>query len=985
MFKSALILNVFLPLLAFARITVDINSGDPASPFPRFRPYANSTETLYNLSTRTPVGVSHAEMEKSIREAYRIMMNRAEKKGGSLGGVDYIHFRSSPECSEGDGYAMLAAAAMADKTTFDGLWLRVHDYAMNKVKRYNDCEQNSPDYRYSELPGWTNKAGDNSAADGDFDIALALLTACRQWGEFMGIDDGCGNPISYKQAAIDFITALTDTFTYTFGLYSGDIGLDGYFKGGDTWQELTAWATDTVTSGLPKPPQNQGPTKQHADYMAPAYFNQFAEFLAGIDSATYAWNIRQFRRAAAASDWLMGKLLDNPADVPFAGDVELSAENRPTFTAFSDAEDFRLAWRTILNYLWHGNPASTWNPVTHQAVAGSQNSFERDIGIRYANFLWDTRQNPWNNSCETVSNSTSSYWGPSVLKYRYSLTGEPTATFMMNWVPGTGSPSAVASQNFDLMAELYRQCEIEYDVETADTGYLTATPQYFHGWFRLLGMLVLSGNYTAPLQIRPEADMKVYCDVDKTFAHPGDEITYTLTYRNFGSVDADGVALTDTVPVGLSYSSCSGNGTFDQPSRTVTWDIGTVPGFKTATGISPTTGSVTLKVVAGNAAPLQCRNRAVVSCSNGPGWTSDEYPNTVSPTMKRNLVDVINKVSDAPTEGNRILPLYGGREGIHFSFSAGSEGAASAMLTLRVRLFNDAQESYINYGNYRFSYFLYDTVNTCLSGDSGCTAGWSMSPMIAEGVSKDQIHVLHEMLVPGQTERGKWNQRIIIQFSDPGNPGVPENLATINRMLESYFGIGSRIHRGVLQTLRIEMRLNTSAFEPVDWGDDWSYTADRNSDEAGYYFPITPDFTGPAPGNPGIPVDRCNPKHCETVDSTVDNILVEEWDGCTWRKVFGNAPQAAVAAANKPAVLRPAEPKLWAAASAIRFSLPAAGAVRLQLFDMKGRVAATLADGFHEAGVHKVSMAVNRTGSEVCLLRLVTDSGTLTRKVVQLR
>jgi hypothetical protein len=166
-------------------IPIAINSGNPVFPFPQFQPYKNSSGTLSNLADHNGVGVPHAEMEQTIRDGYRIQMNRATKPGGGVGGIDYIKYRSNPQCSEGDGYGLLGAAAMADKTTFDGMWLYIHDYIMNKVKRYRDCQESTPGYAYSQLPGWTG-AGQNSATDGDVDIALALLTAYRQWGEFMG-------------------------------------------------------------------------------------------------------------------------------------------------------------------------------------------------------------------------------------------------------------------------------------------------------------------------------------------------------------------------------------------------------------------------------------------------------------------------------------------------------------------------------------------------------------------------------------------------------------------------------------------------------------------------------------------------------------------------------------------------------------------------------------------------------------------------------
>ena len=43
------------------------------------------------------------------------------------------------------------------------------------------------------------KDNQDAATDGDVDIALALYVAWMQWGDYMGINDARGNPISYKK------------------------------------------------------------------------------------------------------------------------------------------------------------------------------------------------------------------------------------------------------------------------------------------------------------------------------------------------------------------------------------------------------------------------------------------------------------------------------------------------------------------------------------------------------------------------------------------------------------------------------------------------------------------------------------------------------------------------------------------------------------------------------------------------------------------
>lgn len=911
--KIKLVLAVaFYISAASSQVKVFINSGDPVFPFPQFQPYKNNTSTYNNLATMPGVGVTHAEMEQVIRDGYQIMMNRAEKPGGGVGGKDYIMYRSNPQCSEGDGYGLLGAAAMADKETFDGMWLYIHDFTMNKVKRYSDCKDASPGYNYSHLPGWTG-AGANSAADGDFDIALALLTAYLQWGEFMGIDDACGEPISYKKEAIEFLKGLSDTLIYSAnGNYlSGDIGLDGYIKGGDSWAELTNWASNTSVSGFSRKPDCAGPTPQHIDYAAPAYFRAFADFLAEEDSAKYAWNIYQFRRAEASSDWLMGKMLDNESMIPMAGWVELSADNVPTFTTFSDGEDFRCSWRTILNELWHGNPQYTWDPKTHQIKNGAKNSFEMDIGKRYARFLWDQRQDPWNSECtkNVGGDKTIGYWGPEILKYQYSPEGEPLTTFALNWVPGSGSPAAVVSQNHDLMAELYRCLEMKWDSENEER-YLESVPKYFHGWFRMLGLLVLSGNYHAPLQIKPTANMKVYLSIDRTFAFEGDTVTYSIDYRNYGSLDAKDIVISDTLHRDFVYISSTGGGVFDAASNSVRWNIKSVPGVKSKTDLSDTKGQVKLTVKVSRASQQQYRNNVSITCSNGSGWTSNEYPNNITPVMERNYLDIAKRAliiekklsNNAVNPGNEIEVnlnfentseagwINGGRSGVHFSYStAPLTGGVGSAYKMRFRLFHDADEAYIDYGNYRVSYYLFDPGNNCYEGTEGCADGWVLNVENAFGIVESNVKVLHQKISEGFDQRGKWNQRIVLQFSDVNDPNREVNLTTTNYHLDWYRGNSDMIHRGGKASLFVVWRLNNGKYSSVDWSDDWSYNseaADGANEPRG--FPITNDWTDP--DNPNIEVNRLHPKECSEESNTIKNILVEEWDGYTWRRVAGDGP-----------------------------------------------------------------------------------------------
>ncbi|MCU0453759.1 MAG: T9SS type A sorting domain-containing protein [Bacteroidetes bacterium] len=69
----------------------------------------------------------------------------------------------------------------------------------------------------------------------------------------------------------------------------------------------------------------------------------------------------------------------------------------------------------------------------------------------------------------------------------------------------------------------------------------------------------------------------------------------------------------------------------------------------------------------------------------------------------------------------------------------------------------------------------------------------------------------------------------------------------------------------------------------------------------------------------------------------------------------------------------------------IRFELPAAGRIRLEVFDLMGRSIALLADGSVERGVHEVLWTVHGTPSGVYVARLDTDHERVVRRLLLLR
>jgi gliding motility-associated-like protein/uncharacterized repeat protein (TIGR01451 family) len=886
---------LLLPQLLFSQVPININSGNPAFPFPQFSAYEYTQgHKLENLANKNADGLTHAEMEKRIREAWLIMSNAFAYDADSHAGVKYIksNIGCPYDCSEGAGYAMIAAAYMGDKTTFDGIWFREHDIRLVKHPRYRDGIVPRPGYLYGDNS--LAEPGGDSATDGDVDIALGLLMAWKQWGNNSGYLNSSGQAISYKQEALSVIRGLVESKNSGFGdcrSVTGVVGIDGYLKNGNTWTEITDWASSQNPC-----PEFKGPQQLHVDYVAPAYFKEFAEFLkVEGDANDLTWNVPQFLRAEASSDWFMGELFKQGSNtVPIAGWVSLDASNKATFSNFNEGEDFRYAWRTILNNTWHGDPTVTWNPTSHQAIAGG-NVFNKDMGKRFSKFL----SNPSiaGNTCIAPGGGLPmTFQGPSQVVWSYNPnTGLSNGGFPLNWVSGTGSPSAVTAQDFDLMGKLFRQCAIEWEQESGLN--LDSKPRYFHGFFRLLGMLVLTGNFEAPMAVKPEANLKIYNKVDKTVAFTGDQVTFTYSYRNYGSVAAQNTKITDIIPTGLEFVSATGGGI--NTAGTVTWTIGNVAGFTSAGGILPTSGEVkvTCKVSKGFSGRL-C-NPASITTTTGKGWTSNEFPNEVTAVMQRNCVDIIEKALEIKktvdytiVNPNDIVTytvdfknssvggyINGGRSGINFAYARGSNPANGDTQGIKVRLYHGAAEPYINYENYRVSLFLNDNTYSCIAGTTGCPNGWAFRNTIYEGGNVNGIKVSQENIVPGSDARGAWNQRVIVQFADQLCGPTPHLLR--------YYGL-PRIHEGGGQPLRAVWDLYTSNYGSVNWSDDWSWDANASDLNGGFYYPITNDWTDHY--NPNKPVNIYHNEACEKPTKTVDNVLVEEWDGYVWRRVFGSGP-----------------------------------------------------------------------------------------------
>jgi gliding motility-associated-like protein/uncharacterized repeat protein (TIGR01451 family) len=938
-------------------VPININSGNPAFPYPQFLEYkVGKTLAKYNAE-----GVTHADMEKTGREAYEIMSHRCRYDGGTHCGVPYITFNNfrkfgdaeMPQggaefCTEGDGYMMLAAAIFADQATFNGLWMWIHDNRIPHRVRYQDGKVRLPNYEFGgglpicyAMEGSTSE-NHGSATDGDDDIAMALLIAYKQWGEFMMQDgkpvlDYSGKPISYKEAAEDFLKAFVDTFAYTSingdgtlyngGHMSGNIGVDGYVKGGNKGKEVSSWRNTQTTypdiSQFSNISGGGGDGNTHTDYCAPAYYNEFAKWFESGDVTANDWQIGQYKRAEASSDWLCGQAYSQGL-VSSIGTTNMATDGQPTFTNFSEGEDFRTMWRMAQNYLWHGAPEYNWNPKTHQIEKGS-NTYEYDMALRAAALMKEPPaldgSGMW---CGKLGASPDpgqpSFYGPSQIKMCYNINGGVLSHYGANYALGCSAPAVVINEDLDLIADLYRQSELMWDdasgessALTDDERYIESMPKYFHGWFRCLPLLTYTGNWHAPSDMVSAANMKVYMSVDKTYAYVDDPIDYTVQYRNYGSAEATGVKIETEIDPNYEVVSISNGGKFS--GGKIVWNIGTVPGFKTG-HLEETIDSVSFRVIARDTLNPRICLTSKITGSNFDEWVSNEYPNHATYTMERNCVDILanrtlmikktaNRTklnpNDAVTftvdfsnssEGGEGSWMNGGRD--HVNLSYGNTIMESYGFRQFYRFWNDAHEAYIDLGNYRMSYFMNDGAAIGLYDAVDNPTGWTFQLDNGNDMTKygwmpngATTKFTYQKLPNGSDEHGKWNQRIMIQF--------PKTLMATTTHVYDKLDSKYLLHKGGWGPcfFRTVLKTNPAQEVPNRVADDWSYDSKldiKNLDgQAQIYTLVSPNFADY--NNLGYEVKTHSRYACDPLDNdNFDRVLVEEFDGYTWRRIIGRGP-----------------------------------------------------------------------------------------------
>ena len=219
------------------------NPNDTPTPTPTMTPTATPVapsqhpfpqHVTYSPGSIMPNHRSQSQLDDDVRAFYDYWKSRylmdagTNAQGEQMYRVSYGDVNPDRTVSEGQGYGMVLTAMMAGydgqaQVYFDGLW------------RYARAHPSDVDPR---LMGWQippdPETGNDSAFDGDADIAYGLLLAHAQWGDAGDVD--------YLGEAQTYITAIKES---TIGPDSkltelGDWVVDGDGDGYNQWTPRSA-------------------------------------------------------------------------------------------------------------------------------------------------------------------------------------------------------------------------------------------------------------------------------------------------------------------------------------------------------------------------------------------------------------------------------------------------------------------------------------------------------------------------------------------------------------------------------------------------------------------------------------------------------------------------------------------------------------------------------------------------------------------------
>ncbi len=376
----------------------------------------------YTAGSIRPNHVSQGTLDQAVRDFYDAWKSAyvVEACGAGRYVVESNTDAGNLTVSEAHGYGMMLTALMAGhdpdaRAIFDGMYAyfgahptATHDHLMSWYQKRSCADDN----------------GNDSASDGDIDIALALLLADKQWGS-------CG-PIDYLAEAQAVIADLLDGAVDTAGEYV----------------LLGDWVTPSDTQYYP--------STRSSDFI-PGHFRSFGAATSDptwtdlVDRGYTVFDALQTNHSPSAG--LLPDFILNPLTTPVpAGAMFLEGDNDGDY----DYNACRDPWRVATDYLVTGDARA-------KTIAQRLNTF-----IRAA-----------------TGND------PAAIRSGYQLDGSMSAGadyLSMAFVAPFGVGATVDASHQAWLNAIWDLVD----------GTPLQNEGYYENTLKLLGMLVMSGNWWAP-------------------------------------------------------------------------------------------------------------------------------------------------------------------------------------------------------------------------------------------------------------------------------------------------------------------------------------------------------------------------------------------------------------------------------------------------------------------------------------------------------
>jgi endoglucanase len=380
-------------LFAFFALFPSLYGATANYPFP--------THVTYYPTVIKPTNVTQQQMDQTVETLYNQWKQAFLATRPGSPDQTYVFYNedgtSYPEnavsVSEGQGYGMIITALMAGydpdaQAIFDSMFRYYQAFPSVYTAALMGWQQVLEDGEIIPFP----EGGDDSATDGDLDIAYALLLADKQWGS----NNGPGS--------IDYLSHAREMMS---GIISGDVNLNvpvlklgdwasnydtkfgkatrpsdfmlNHLKnfadasGDPRWIPLLNNTYHIINELFDNYSPNTGLMPDFSENVGGAYIPARTSFLERPDDAYYNWNAcrtpwrfatdyiltgdeRAFDQLTKLNSWIRSKTSNNPANIKSGykldGTALVSYGNLAFSTPFAVSAMINETNQTWLNQLW---------------------------------------------------------------------------------------------------------------------------------------------------------------------------------------------------------------------------------------------------------------------------------------------------------------------------------------------------------------------------------------------------------------------------------------------------------------------------------------------------------------------------------------------------------------------------------------------------------------------------------------------------------